>query len=62
MFKTRYTVTTVGSRTIVRRVGKSRAKVLARRIPLSPAGSSEIPAETTPQRPRRKHRVGRTKR
>ena len=59
MFKTRYTVTTKGSRTVVRRVGKSSTAVLARRIsfgqsPMVEASGPE-PVEQSP-RPKRKAR------
>jgi hypothetical protein len=59
MFKTRYTVTTDGPSTVVRRVGKSSTSVVARRIPLA---HSEIGAPSGPEtaarspRPKRKAR------
>jgi len=59
MFKTRYTVTTRGSRTVVRRVGKPSTSVLARRISFgqSPNGeASESGAARKSPRLKRKAR------
>ena len=62
MFKTRYTVTTKGSRTVVRRVGKSSTAVLARRISFgqSPNGVAPGP-EAARQSPRPKRKARRSK-
>ena len=59
MFKTRYTVTTKGSRTVVRRVGESSTDVLARRISFGHSPNAEASASESPgpsARPKRKAR------